>query len=128
MRPYSPKNTSFRLHSRLRAFGMNVRRGGTVLFPQGHDAVCMVDYYLRRYHLFEMYRYFNMNDTVDADRFIKHIAGRVYGEDPTVNHPLLRERFWDWLENGLAALSPEKQQKKAPGVPRLHDNGIHLQN
>jgi len=96
---------------------------GNIIYCR-YDAVCMIDYYLRRYHLFEMYRYFNMNDDVDIDRFIKHLAGRFYGEDPTVNYPLLRERFWEWFDEGLTALSPERQRYILKGVQDISSEMI----
>lgn len=81
---------------------------GNIIYCR-YDAVCMIDFYLNKYHLFEMYRYFNMNSIDDVDRFINHLVGRFHGEDPSVNNPMLREKFWDWIDEGLKILPPDRQ-------------------
>jgi glycosyltransferase involved in cell wall biosynthesis len=75
-----------------------------------YDAAWMMNYYITHFHLLEMYRYFNLKDENDLSLFVEHLITRMTHTEANVNHPLLQKRFWDWIENGLAALKPALQQ------------------
>jgi glycosyltransferase involved in cell wall biosynthesis len=76
-----------------------------------YDAARMVDYYLRRFELFEVYRYFNPADPEDAARFLQHLVGRTVHTEATVNHPLVQGTYWRWLDVGLAVLDTPIQKQ-----------------
>lgn len=72
-----------------------------------HDAAAIVDFYLSRFHLLEVYRYTDPVQPDQLDAMLKHCVGRTAHAEANVNHPLLYRKFWDWVVRGLCALPTE---------------------
>lgn len=75
-----------------------------------YDAASMIHYYLTHYHLFEVYRDFNLEDTNQRKIFVSHLAGRANHIESNVNNPINFDLFWKWIDTGLNAL-PVAMQK-----------------
>ena len=75
-----------------------------------HDAAAIVDFYLSRFHLFEIYRYVDPTEPSQLDAMLVHLIGRTSHAESNVNHPLLSRKFWDWIAHGLGALPSDVAQ------------------
>ena len=69
-----------------------------------HDAAAIVDFYLSRFHLLEVYRYVDPTQPSQLETMLAHLIGRTSHAEANVNHPLLSGKFWDWIVRGLAVL------------------------
>lgn len=73
-----------------------------------HEHVFWTYYYITRFSLWEVYRYFNVWSG-DVTPFAKHLASRVSHSEASANNPLLQQRYWDWVGEGLALLPAERR-------------------
>lgn len=71
-----------------------------------YDAAWMVGYYLGHFHLFEMYRYFDMKSKSGRSEFVEHLVGRMLHTEANINNPLLQSKFWNWINSGIKCLEP----------------------
>lgn len=69
-----------------------------------YDALWIMNFYIKHYHLLEMYRYINFNSEQGIKDFVKHFVGRTLNTEANVNNPLLMDNFWNWFEEGIKAL------------------------
>src|SRR5262249_20915650 len=76
-----------------------------------YDAARLVNYYLTRFTLFEVYRYFNPSEVASGELFVQPVVGRTLHAEANVNHPLVQANYWRWLDQGLAILSEPVQAR-----------------
>jgi glycosyltransferase involved in cell wall biosynthesis len=72
-----------------------------------YDAAWIVNYYLRHFSLQEIYWNFDLTKAEDIEQVIIHLVGRTLHTEANINHPLVQEIFWNWIETGLFPLEED---------------------
>jgi glycosyltransferase involved in cell wall biosynthesis len=71
------------------------------------DGLWMVDYYLSRYSFRDFYRNVDFADEAKVHDFMLHMFMMLIDSNCNINHPVLNEKYWQWLSNGLRTLPLE---------------------
>jgi glycosyltransferase involved in cell wall biosynthesis len=72
-----------------------------------YDAAWIINYYLRHFSLREIYGKFDLTKADDIEQVTTHLVGRTLHTEANINHPLVQETFWNWIEAGLSQLDEE---------------------
>ncbi len=75
-----------------------------------YDGYDIVDFYLNHYSFAHFYKNINWTNKEDLLKFLEHLFDMLKDPDCHVNHPVIKDKFWNWLLSGLATINGQVRE------------------